>query len=68
MKNQDKIIRLMAEYIYENDTDMCEICSYKKKCNEFLREADEKGEPVCLTKISCIGGIIKYFEKKATRE
>ena len=68
MKNQDKIIRDMAEYIYENDTDMCEICSYKKKCNEFLREADEKGEPVCLTKISCIDGIIKHFEKKAVKE
>lgn len=68
MKNQDKIIRAMAEYIYENDTDMCEICSYKKECNEFLREAYEKGEPVCLTKISCIDGIIKYFEKKATKE
>lgn len=68
MKNQDKIIRAMAECIYENDTDMCGICSYKKKCNEFLREADEKGEPVCLTKINCINGIIKYFERKATKE
>lgn len=68
MKNQDKIIRAMAEYIYENDTDMCECCDYKKQCNDYLREAEEKGKTVCITKISCIDGVILYFKKKAAKE
>ena len=57
--NEDKTIILMVKHIYEHGDDPCQVCAFKKECNEKLAEDDNYE----IDKEGCYKGIVEYFKK-----
>jgi len=55
-----KTISIMAEYIYNHGDDPCQVCVFKKECNEKLAEDDNYE----MDKEVCYKGIAQYFKDK----
>ncbi|GEM_PF-4336193 len=59
LKKNNKAIILMAKQIYEHGDDPCQVCVFKKECNEKLAEDDNYE----MDKEVCYKGIATFFKK-----